>query len=173
MKKIKIPTFEYKNSLGSVTLKNMEISLETEAYEKYKDGFDLEVLDYGLSGRVIEKAESQIAVKFFKTRYREILNDKYQLKVEELVAIQDLMGLNNIEFATILGVDKGSYSNIIKRGKMSHPVGLLAIERLGMELSRPGSAKRLVDRKASLSKADGKISKEINEIRYGPDREAS
>ena len=77
------------------------------------------------------------------------------------------MNLNNKEFSAILGVDKASFSNILKRDKMSRSVGLLIIERLGMELSRPGSARCLIDSKSELGKSNAKIAKQINEIRYG------
>ena len=167
MKKIKIPQYKYEGKLGSVTLKNLIIYLDDEDVEKYKSGTDLEELDYGLSADTIRDAENHLAVEFFKLRYREILLDKYQLSTEELVAIQRRLNLNNVEFSRILGVDKGSYSNILKRGKLSHTVGVLAIERLGNDLLMPGSAKRLIDPKAPLQVADAKTTKEIKEVIYG------
>lgn len=173
MKTVKIPQLKYESTLGTILLKNAEVSMDIEDYEKFKEGQDIEEIDYGLSGKVIEKAERLVALEFFRSHYQEIIEDRYQLKVDELVAIQELLKLNTQEFATLLGIDKGSLTNIRKRGKMSHPVRLLAIERLGMDLARAGSAKGLVDKKASIGKADNKMAKEINEVRFGTNRKVS
>lgn len=167
LKKVEISELEYTNELGFTILTGVEVSLDEDEYKKYKEGCDIDRLDYGLSGRVIERAEKQIAITFFKTYYRKILEGKYQLKSNEIIAIQELMNLNNKDFSTILGIDKASFSNILKRDKMSRSVGLLIIERLGMELSRPGSAQCLVDSKSKLGKPNAQIAKQINEVRYG------
>ena len=173
MKKVKVPKLAYENALGSIVVKDIEVLLDEDDYKAYKAGQKCEDLDYGLSGRTIERVERILAIGFFRNQYAVIFRGKYQLNVDEIVAIQELMGLNNQEFATILGVDKGSFSNILKRGKLSRSVGLLVIERLGMELSMPGSSKRLVDHNATIGKANLKVTKEINDVRYGLQKKAS
>ena len=168
MKNVKIPEYKYKNGLGSILLKNITVLfLNDEDVKKYKTGTSLRKIEFALSGDTIEDAEKALAVEFFKKKFRAIFDRKYEIKTEELISIQQWLGLNNVEFSTVLGVDKGAYSNILKRGKLSHTVGVLAIERLGNDLLMPGSAKRLIDKNAPLQVADAKTTKEINDVIYG------
>ena len=168
MKEIKIPKYTYKNGLGTVILKNISVLfLDESDAKKYKAGTKLESLQYALPGEVIEEAEKTLAVEFFKNKFRAIFDRKYELNTEELVAIQQWLGLNNIEFSKILGVDKGSYSNILKRKKLLHATGLHAVIMLGNDLLTPGAAKRLVDMTVPLKKADPMVVREIKLVLYG------
>ena len=166
MKKIKVPQLKYENVLGSLVLRSVEVLLEDDQYEKFKSGVSIEELDYGLSGVDIKNAEKQIALEFFEERYNAAFKGRGTLKKQEILAIQHFLNLNNVEFAKLIGIDKGALSNIYKRDSLSRPVCLLIFERLGMELSRSGSAKRMADSSAELSKTDPKISKEINKVRF-------
>jgi hypothetical protein len=167
MKKVKIPELIYKNELGEIILKKVAVSLDESDYEKFKNGSKIEDLDYGLYGETIEGAEKQIAKSFFKKMYRPIMNGDISLSSNEISAIQNFLGLNNVEFSLLLGIDKASLTNIYKREKLSRSVCLLIIERLGMELSRKGSAKKIVDHSAPLFNLDREIVHEINEVRFG------
>lgn len=165
MKKIKVRKLKYENALGTLILKNIEVMLDDDEHLKFKKGASIEDLDYGLSGVDIKKAERQIALEFFEERYNSVFKEG-TLKKEEILAIQHFLNLNNVEFAKLIGIDKGALSNIYKRDSLSRPVCLLIFERLGMELSRSGSAKRMTDSSAELSEPDLKISKEINKVRF-------
>lgn len=165
--KLKIPKLIYKNHLGEVLLKNVYVTVDESDLKKYKKGTRIDDLDYGFSGKTIDLAEREIAKVFFKKKYRSVLNAQYLLSVSEISAIQDLLGLNNVEFSQLLGIDKASLSNIYKREKLSRSVCLLIMERLGMELSQKGSAKKIVDPSAPLSELDNDTILEINEIRFG------
>ena len=124
-------------------LKNISVLfLDESDAKKYKAGTKLESLQYALPGEVIEEAEKTLAVEFFKNKFRAIFDRKYELNTEELVAIQQWLGLNNIEFSKILGVDKGSYSNILKRKKLLHATGLHAVIMLGKRLADTWSSKK-------------------------------
>lgn len=172
MRKIKIPEYEYENPLGSTTLKNVEVFLDDDEIESLKQGADLESLNYALPGSSIIKAEKTIAFNFFKMYYKDILEGIEELHNDEITSIQDFLGVTNAQFAKILGINKASFSNIIKRGKVSRPVAVLILERLGMELSRRGSARKLVDNNAKLEKPDNKTTREINFIRFGEETAA-
>lgn len=166
MKTIKIPSIQYKNDLGVVELKNLELTVEDDQYQNFKSGIPIEKIDYGLSGVDIKNAEARIALAFFKRKYISALKGKATLKKEEILAIQNFLNLNNMEFAGLIGVDKASLSNIYKRGSLSRPVCLLIFERLGMELVRPGSSKRMLNGSAKLSRPDSEVLKEVNKIRF-------
>jgi hypothetical protein len=166
MKTTKITSLRYENALGVIQLKNISVSFEDEEYLKYKKGISIEKLDYGLSGTEIRNAETKIALAFFKRKYLSALKGSAALKKDEILAIQNFLNLNNTEFAALIGIDKASLSNIYKRGALSRPVCLLILERLAMELARPGSAKRMSDGSAKLSKPDSEVLREVNRIRF-------
>lgn len=94
----------------------------------------------------------EAARRFFEESYRSVLFGRLSLSVAHMQAIQDMAGLNRSQFAQVLGLDKGSLSNIMSgRRQMQRSTQLIALERLGMELARPGSMKGLLLRKVPPS----------------------
>ncbi|MBF0363905.1 MAG: hypothetical protein HQK49_22995 [Oligoflexia bacterium] len=166
IKKIKVPKFNYKNELGKIILKHVEVTLDEDDYKSFREGTPIYDLDYGISGDCIEYAEKEIAKNFYMDKYQLIIRDEYRLSVKEIAGIQDFLGLSNVEFSLLLGIDKAALTNIYKRKKFSRSVGLLIIERLGMELSRRGSAKGLANNSLPISSPDKDTTKEINKSRY-------
>lgn len=166
MNKIKINNFNYSNALGDIVLENITIYFEDEDFERYLINKELEEVDYILPGDVIAEAERKLAFAFLKRNYNAIFNEKAKISSSELSAIQDFFNLNNVQMATLLGIDKASYSNILKRENMSRSIGLLVIERLGMELAQPGAMKRMVDCSAQVPSLDKKMLKEISNVIY-------
>lgn len=169
MKKVEIKNLFYSNALGKVLLKNIPVTLEEDDYRRFKDGTSIDELDYGLGADVIVRGEKEIAKDFYKRMYRAVLNDKQVvLSIGEIQAIQTFLRLNNAEFAQLIGINKASLTNIYKRGKLSKPVELLIVERLGMELSRPGSAKSMAKPSESLPTEDLAVTEEISDVRFKP-----
>lgn len=126
---IKVGTFTYENSLGSTELKDIELDLEQSEFKKHQAGTPIEELDYGLSGTDILKAERTIALKFYEENYKNVLS-----------------GVNEL--------DRGSLANIYKRNSCSHPVQILIMERLGMELATRGACKALYQALSSIKVKD-------------------
>ena len=69
----------------------------------------------------------------------------YELNSDEIQSIQDLLDMNRLQFAKVIGLDRGSLVNIYKRNSCSQPVQILIIERMKMELEEQGSVNRLYD----------------------------
>ena len=128
----KIDKLTYENALGTIVLKNITVDLEQDQIERLKNGEAIEDLDYGLYGTDIEKAERKIAQKFFKEKYRDILTGVYELNSDEIQSIQDLLDMNRLQFAKVIGLDRGSLVNIYKRNSCSQPVQILIIQRMKM-----------------------------------------
>ena len=167
MKKVKIPTYTYSNELGSQDLENIFVFLDDDDRQRLNSGEPLESLDYGLSGDVIQKSERQIAAAFFQGNYRAVLEKKKSLSGEQIAAIQNFLGVNNAKMAQLLFIDKASLTNIYKRKTASRMISGIALERLAMELARPGSAKRIVDASAAMPEPESDITAALNAIRYG------
>lgn len=165
--KVKIPNYRYTNNLGEQNLKNIFVFLDDDDKQKLVAGEPLEDLDYGLPGDVILKAERQIAAAFFLENYRSVLEEKKSLSGEEIAAIQNFLGVNNAKMAQLLFIDKASLTNIYKRKTASRVISGIALERLAMELARPGSAKRMVDASAAMPEPESEMAAKLNAIRYG------
>ncbi len=100
-----------------------------------------------LNGRQMDRKERLRleAVEFIERHYRDALNGAFDLDAQVLRDMCELLGLNQSQFALILGIDKGSLSNVInRRRRMMRSTQLLMLERLAMELARPGSALCLI-----------------------------
>lgn len=171
---LKIPRLTYENSLGTIVLRDVILDMEQDQIDLYQKGTPIEDLDYGLNGSDIEKAEREIAFQFYKQNYQNILSGVYELDKDEIVAIQNYLGLNQLQFAKIIGLDRGSLANIYKRNSSSHPVQILIVERMGMELARKGASKALYNNMSKLQNAENQLSKpnqetseEVSNIRYG------
>ena len=167
MKTITLNEFNFTSDLGQILLKNVAVYLDEEDYSKFQNDISIDQLDFGLSGDVIIEASREVAKKFFKDNYRDFIDGKFKLKTKELRGIQDILNLSNSEFSKILFIDKGTLTNIYKRESCSKQVAGIALERLGMELTRRGSAKRLLRIEAALEPIDQTILEEFNAIRYG------
>ncbi len=159
--------FNFTSDLGQIFLKDVTIYLDEEDYSKLQLGTPIEQLDFGLSGDLIFEASRGIAKNFFKEKYRDFIDGKYKLKTKELKAIQEILNLSNSEFSKILFIDKGTLTNIYKRESCSKQVAGIALERLAMELTRRGSAKRLLRIETELGASDQTVLEEFNAIRYG------
>lgn len=168
----KVKTLEYRNDLGTVILRNIVVDIEQDQIDLLKDGSLIEDLDYGLNGKDILDAERAVALNFFKTNYQNILAGVHELDKNQIKAIQNYLGLNGLQFAKVIGLDRGSLTNVYKRNSCSHPVQILIIERLGMELGRTGAAKALYNAMCKqsnegLSEPNEKIGEEISTVRFG------
>ena len=69
--------------------------------------------------------------------------------------------------ALLLFIDKASLTNIYKRKTANRTISGIAMERLAMELARPGSAKRMVDATAAMPEAESNLIAVLNAVRFG------
>jgi DNA-binding transcriptional regulator YiaG len=144
-----------------------EVFLSEEDFESFQNGADINSLDYGLSGSDIERLSRSIALSFIEKNYRPVLFKEKSLTSSELKAIKEILGLKSNQFATVLGLDKGSFSNILSDNReMQHPTQILVMERLGLELSRPGSVKAILEEYPSELKVDLVAKEVIEKVRF-------
>lgn len=104
-----------------------EVFLSEEDFESFQNGVDINSLDYGLSGSDIERLSRAIALSFIEKNYRPVLFKEKSLTSMELKAIKEVLGLKSNQFATVLGLDKGSFSNILSDNReMQHSLKSLS-----------------------------------------------
>ena len=167
MKPVKIEKLSYRNPFGSMELVNVDVFLDEEDISKLNHGVSIEELDYGLPGATIRLAERSLAINFFTEKYRAVISGEYALSTDEIRAIQTYLNLNNKEFSRLLFITEGALTNIYKRKKSQNNVGGIALERLAMELVRPGSAKQLLSHAGAGRDIDEELQKTIDFVRFG------
>ena len=167
MKSVNVAKIAYRNSFGSIDLLNVDVFLEENDLAKFVGGVAIEDLDYGLPGAAIRAAEKSLAIRFFTEKYRQVISGEYTVATDEIKAIQTFLNLNNKEFSRLLFITEGALTNIYKRKKSQNNVGGIALERLAMELVRPGSAKQLLSHRGGTSDIDAELQKTVDYVRFG------
>lgn len=166
MKSVIVDKFLYRTPLGEGSFR-IEVFLDDNELDDYLNGKDISHLDYGLNGADICRMSRSIALSFIEKNYRAVLFKEKSLTSSELKAIQDVLGVRSNQFATILGLDKGSLSNILRENReMQHSTQILVMERLGLELSRPGSIKAMLEDSQSEIKVDDVAKAVIEKVRF-------
>jgi hypothetical protein len=140
MKIFHLKKYKYKSALGEMEFENVPVSVPDD----WKENQDIAKADYAVSAAEILRMERALALEFFKSAYRMILLGQRSIAPAELKAIQDILGVNRTEFGKLLGLHKASITNLFKGKAMSPTLANLIMERLGMELGRPGSARALL-----------------------------
>ncbi|HYX34567.1 MAG TPA: hypothetical protein VE954_15820 [Oligoflexus sp.] len=145
----------------------VESFLDDDDLEAYLQGKDIGLLDHGLNGDDIGRMSRSIALSFIENNYRTVLFKEKSLSSAELKAIQEVLRVKANQFATILGLDKGSLSNILRDNReMQHSTQILVMERLGLELSRPGSIKAMLEDSQNEIKVDDVAKAVIERVHF-------
>ncbi len=90
------------------------------------------------------------------------------LSANAVRAIMAFLAVTQLEFAMLIGCQKSKGSKILRSEQpISKSQAQLALERLAMELARPGATrKRIGDENAEVGDADASLIKELNQIRF-------
>lgn len=145
MKTIRAKKINYQSYLGDAQFEHVPVLVEDGV--KAKD-FDPEKDDYSLSGDIISLLEREIAKgwlgRFLKRDTDNNMTSRGVIKADEVYGIMLVLGLKQIEFAKLLGVDKSTITRVIKGTKnLGEPSTRLCTLVLQAELREPGAAKKL------------------------------
>ena len=166
MKTIILKKFKYQSVFGEKTFEQVSLRIPPQLNNrKIRSIDDLEGKEYNIPASELKRMERDLALDFFSKHYLSILNGERTIFVDELKGIQDILEVNRSEFGKLLGLHKGSVTNLFKGKSMKSTLSILIMERLGMELARPGSARNMLEG----GKPHGKVleaSRVINGVRY-------
>lgn len=146
MKSATVRQFRHESVFGEKIFDSVTV-LIPDAYdpENILTADNLKGIDYSIPVTELKRMERQLALEFFSKAYRPIMKDERTISVAELKGIQDILEVNRTEMGKLLGLHKGSITNIFKGKSMKTSLCILIMERLGMELGRPGSARHMID----------------------------
>lgn len=156
IRRIKVKDYEYKHPLGTVVVDLVEVGVSENGRRS-------------LSASEIERLSGLAALNFLKVNYKKAINDAdFTLSASKIRAIISFLRVNQIEFGRLVGCQKAKVSKMLhSEQQISKSQAMLALERLVMELARPGSTRKLLgDERVVVKEADGWMVRELNEIRY-------
>lgn len=122
-----------------------------------------------ISASEISRMSRLAALEFLKRNYRMSLKDaEFTLTSRVVRAIMAVLGVNQTEFGELIGCQKSKVSKILRDEQMiSKPQALLALERLALELARPGSVRKMLgDEQPEVVEVDESMVRELNNLRF-------
>jgi hypothetical protein len=173
MKTATINNFNYQSVFGDMRFDSISVLIPDDfSPRKIRISEDLDGIDYSVPVAELKRMERELALAFFSSSYRAIMKGERTISVNELKGIQDILDVNRSEFGKLLGLHKGSVTNLFKGKAMKSTLCLLIMERLGMELGRPGSARHMLDGGNPTGHVPD-ARRVINQTRYGRDDRAA
>jgi hypothetical protein len=156
IRRIKERNYEYKHPLGAIVVAQVELGVSEKGRRS-------------LAASEVDRLSRLVVLNFLKTHYKNaIKNSSFTLSNSDVRAIMAFLGVNQVEFGQLVGCQKSKVSKILRSEQpISKSQALLALERLAMELARPGSTRRLLgDEEIEVKHADESLVKELNQIRF-------
>ena len=156
IKRVKENNYEYKHPLGTIIVDEVEIGVSVKGRRS-------------LSVSEIERLNRLAILKFLKENYKKAIKDSdFTLAPKAVRAIIVFLRVNQLEFGQLVGCQKSKISKILcAEQPISKSQALLAMERLSMELARPGSTKRLLGYDdVEVREADKELLAQLNDLRF-------
>ena len=145
-KKIIVPNYIFRDELGEFMFHNVTLLVEVNSLVK-PESFNQQTNDYSISSSEVEKLEKEAAQRYFNDKYTKVLKGEHKITHKEFNGIKLFLNVNGSELAKLLNLDKSSISRIINRKQpIQTDTMLLIMEKLGNELDRPGTTKRIIEK---------------------------
>lgn len=156
IKHIKERNFEFKHPLATIVAEEVEIGISDSGRRS-------------ISATEIERLSRLAALAFIDKHYRSSLEKKnFTISSKRVLAIMTYLKVNQSEFAKLIGCQKAKMSKILKEEQtISKPQAMLAIERLALEIARPGAIRNILgDDSAPVGATEDWIKEKINGARF-------
>jgi DNA-binding transcriptional regulator YiaG len=139
---VSVQDYPFESSFGLYNV-CAEVAFDPNEHQRFVAGDSLDSIPH----KIVNESSCirQAGYRFYLNTYRDLVYRKVVLTAAQLEDIRAVLNLNSSQFATLVGVRRGSLSNFVKgRRKMPHPSQILALDRLAYELLKPGTAKIFV-----------------------------
>lgn len=156
IKTLKEKNYEFRHPFGVIVADEVEISVSSNGRRS-------------LAAKEIERLSRLAALAFLEKNYRKALEkNSFTLSPQVVRAIMVYLKTNQSEFGQLIGCQKAKVSKILNDEQViSRAQALLALERLALEVARPGAIQNLLGHSdAEVAEADEALAKELNKIRF-------
>lgn len=140
MKEIIAKALTFRSKFGMIMVHHVPVTVEDKTISSAT--FNEKKNDFRLNGEVIKTMTLIAALKFFI----ETAPKHKNLTKDEAAGIMFIMGLNQSEFAKMLGLTKGTVSRILSgKLRMKKPESMLALIQLGLFIGRHLKTKKKIE----------------------------
>lgn len=156
IKRIKEKNYKFKSAFGNVVISEVEMGISESGRRS-------------LAVEEIKRLSRLAAIDFYKANYSKALDRPEFILSEQIArAIMIFLNVNQVEFAKLIGCQKAKVSKILSGDQeMSKAQTLLALERLGAELARPGATRKLLKHDdTEIPELDEAVAKELTDARF-------
>lgn len=156
MKRIKENNYKYKHPLGTIIVDCVEVGISKKGRRS-------------LHASEMDRLNRLAVFDFLKKHYRKsIMDSDFKLSSKVVRAVMAFLKVNQVEFGYLVGCQKSKVSKVLRSEQaMSKSQSLLVLERLMLELERPGSTRKLLgDEEVDVKVADKNLMDQIDKMRF-------
>lgn len=168
MKKVFVKDFPDKDGLQPIVCDAWVHLLDEKSVRRFEESGWREDLDWGLDGSEITRISRLSTEEFVRVHYKAVTMGEETLNSLQIKKIIDFLGLTYEETGALLGgLSKGTIANYVKGARKAEGASsALLMERLSLELIRPGSLKSMLGKEIVLPESPNSFQKDMEEVRY-------
>jgi hypothetical protein len=174
MKKVFVKNFRDTDGLEPITCDAWVHLLDAKSIQLFEESGWNDDLDWGMDGAEINRITRLSAEEFVRVHYKAVTMGEESLSPLQIKKIITFIGLTYEETGALLGgMSKGTIANYVNGvRKAEGPSSALLMERLSLELVRPGSLKAILGKEKSFPESPNSFQNDIENVRYSKTKTA-
>lgn len=168
MKRVFVKDFQDRDGLEPIICDAWVHLLDEKSVQLFEESGWCDSLDWGMDGAEINRISRLSAEEFVRMRYKAVTMGHETLSSLQIKKIIDFLGLTYEETGALLGgMSKGTIANYVNGvRKAEGPSSALLIERLSLELVRPGSLKAMLGKEKTIPESPNSFQIDMEKARY-------
>ena len=168
MKKVFVKNFRDMDGLQPIVCDAWVHLLDEASAQLFEESGWSESLDWGMDGVEIARLSQMSAEEFVRVHYKAVTLGQETLIPLQIKKIIDFLGLTYEETGVLLGgMSKGTIANYVNGvRKAEGPSSALLMERLSLELVRPGSLKSMLGKEKIFPESPNSFQYDMEKVRF-------
>lgn len=168
MKRVFVKDFRDMDGLEPIVCDVWVHLLDEKSAQVFEESGWNDSLDWGMDGAEINRISRLSTEEFVRVRYKSVTMGQETLSSLQIKKIIDFLGLTYEETGALLGgMSKGTIANYVNGvRKAEGPSAALLMERLSLELIRPGSLKSMLGKEKTFPESPNSFQNDMEKVRY-------
>jgi DNA-binding transcriptional regulator YiaG len=168
MKRVFVKDFRDTDGLEPIVCDAWVHLLDDASVQLFDESGWSDSLDWGMDGAEIARLSRLSAEEFVRMHYKAVTMGQETLNSMQIKKIIDFLGLTYEEIGVLLGgMSKGTIANYVNGvRKAEGPSSALLMERLSLELVRPGALKAMLGKEKTFPESPNYFQIEMDKVRY-------
>lgn len=174
MKKVLVKDFRDSDGLEPIVCDAWIHLLDAKSIQLFEESGWHEDLNWGMDGAEIKRMSRLSAEEFVRVHYKAVTMGQESLSPVQIKKIINFIGLTYEETGALLGgMSKGTIANYVNGvRKAEGPSAALLMERLSLELVRPGSLKAILGNAKTFPESPNSFQNDMENARYSKKKTA-